>query len=398
MPEIAVIMAAWLNTPQHVGWLSEAIASVRTQTFKDYELVIVDDASPVQVQPVMEFYDADYEQHVRHLRLPKHGGPAVARNIGAAYSRAPWLFCLDCDDKLKPDALGKLYAARDEARYVYGDLEFIGKREGFFAIREWNMDDLRRVAGPIGVTALQSRKLWKALGGWREDLDGLEDIEYWIRAAECGVTGKHVSGAIFEYRIHDASRTATFSAQPGRAKALADAVRQNHLPFLDNTPAAQPRKDTRMTGKVEIVYVGRKQGGFPLPRSPYNHDYRVDGLNAHFHVDALEVDWLMSFRENGQPMFRVHVPPPPPVIPPPPIVQPPADFESIVVESAVPRINEMNVREAVKALLGIDNVLDLNVAAAVENATQKRTTVLKAINERGHALIGANWGDVTFDG
>lgn len=395
MSEIAVVMATWIQTKEQEAWLREAIGSVRNQTFRDWELIVVDDHSPLEVKPAFEYFDAEYEAKVTHLRLPRHGGPATARNTGVAYTRAPWIFCLDCDDKLKPDALARLYAEREYTKFVYGDLEFIGDRQGFFRISAWNMDDLRKVVGPIGVTALQSRNLWRSLNGWREDLEGLEDIEYWIRAAECGITGKHLDGAIFDYRIHDDSRTTRMRAR-GTAKQMIEAVRQNHLHFLE--PNGQ-RKEPRMGGKVEIVYVGRKQGGFPLPRSPLGKDYRVDGMAARFPIDSAEIDWILSFRENGQPMFRVFVPEPPPVpvVPVVPVVQPPPDFESLVVESTVPKINEMNAKQAAAAVMAVDNLIDLKLLASVENATQRRTTVEKAINARGKELQGDGWLDLHFE-
>ena len=82
------------------------------------------------------------------------------------------------------------------------------------------------------LSALQPRTLWQQLGGWREDLAGLEDIEYWMRAAEAGITGKHIPTVTFEYRIHADSRTRQFE-RAGQAQQLATQVRDMHRAFFE---------------------------------------------------------------------------------------------------------------------------------------------------------------------
>ncbi len=389
MSDIAVVIPAWVQNEEQAVWLAEAIQSVLNQTFRNRQIVVVDDNSPVDITTPLTAAPVD------HLRLPRHSGPAAARNVGAAYARADWIFCLDADDRLKPDALERLWDARDGDRYVYGDLDFIGDKQGFFPISEWNMDDLRKVIGPIGVTALQPRKLWKTLGGWREDLEGFEDIEYWIRAAECGITGKHIKGAIFDYRIHKASRTARFKAS-GRGQQLQEAVRQAHLPFLERrqTPPPQPRRDYKMVnGKVEILYSGPRLASFPLRPSPNGTQYWIGGKGDHIWVDPKDVDWLLSFRDGGRQIFEVIAEAPAAQLSPlpaAPIVQPPPDFSSVVVESHVPNIIAMGAKEAAAAVMAVDNFPDLRVLEAVESAREDgpRATVLNAVEKKRKELAG----------
>lgn len=382
MLEIAVVMAAYIANREQLGWLGEAVQSVLHSTFKSVELVLVDDGSPIALPPTPDGVP------VRYLRMAKQSGPAAARNVGVRMTAAPWIFCLDSDDRLKPDALEKLYAMRDANQYTYGDLEWTGKRSGVMRIADWSMAELRKCRGPIGVTALQSRRLWQALGGWREDLIGLEDIEYWLRAAECGITGKHIPEIIFEYRIHDASRTRSFTSN-GSGKAMVDQIYAMHKDFLEkSTPSLQiARKDIPVVnGKVQVVYVGPKSASFPIPGgAPSGERYQCEGHGHRFFVREQDLDWLMLFLEGGGPAFRVVVSEPQVQ----PVIQPAIDFSQVpIVRTEMPDVTTMHWTHAVKAVEQIDSEPDLRVVEALENGTAKRPAVLKAIEKRREELAG----------
>lgn len=375
MTEIAVVMAAYIPDQDHLNWLGEAIDSVFRSTFADRELVVVDDASPVDLAPHLTGLP------LRYLRMINHGGPAAARNSAVAATSARYIFCLDADDRIKPDGLERLYGGREDNRYVYGDLDFIGARTGTKQIPDWSLDELRTIRGPIGITALQPRALWQALGGWREDLKGLEDIEYWIRAARRGIIGKRIPGAIFDYRIHPGSRTAGFR-RDGIGEQMVEAVRQLHLDFLETQPS---RRDRPMNGRVEVLYVGPRVAGFHMQGgSPSGTKYYVDGRNSRMWVDARDVEWLLDWKDAGGQAFRVIMPEP--IIQP--IIQPAIDFSALpAVATEVPDVTTMNAKDASEAVSRIDNEPDLRVVEALENGTQKRKTVLKAIEDRRKELV-----------
>ncbi|MEO0680772.1 MAG: glycosyltransferase family 2 protein, partial [Pseudomonadota bacterium] len=88
--------------------LARAIASVQAQTFTDWELIVVDDASdPPLPRPG--------DPRTRLLRLPRNLGPAGAREAGLAEARGAWAAFLDSDDEWRPEKL-----ARQMARLAAG--------------------------------------------------------------------------------------------------------------------------------------------------------------------------------------------------------------------------------------------------------------------------------------
>lgn len=85
--------------------LLQTIASVQAQTLSDWELLIVDDASPTGPEPVLAPALAD--PRVRLVRQAHNGGPSIARNTGVERARGRFVAFLDSDDLWAP---GKLEA------------------------------------------------------------------------------------------------------------------------------------------------------------------------------------------------------------------------------------------------------------------------------------------------
>lgn len=223
-------MAAWINSAEKSRWMDEAVRSVLSSSFQDLQLVIVDDASGESIQA--NYHTWYGEPRVRWLRLPRHSGPGKARNVGVRASSGEYIFCLDADDCLCSGGLAALWERRHPLRYIYGDVRLFGTTDVTKALEAWSLEELWRVRGPIGVTALQHRNVWRALGGWREDLDGLEDIEFWIRAARIGVAGEHIDSVTFQYRQHPDSRTERFKSA-GKHGDIALKIREMHRAFFE---------------------------------------------------------------------------------------------------------------------------------------------------------------------
>ena len=78
MPSVTVILPTW----NRAEWLETAIESVLTQTFRDYELIVVDDASTDSTAEIIERYSGK----IRLIILTKNRGVSAARN--AAVLRA----------------------------------------------------------------------------------------------------------------------------------------------------------------------------------------------------------------------------------------------------------------------------------------------------------------------
>jgi glycosyltransferase involved in cell wall biosynthesis len=181
MPYFSVILPVH-NRPDA---LKEAIDSVLSQTFTDYELIVVDDGSTDDTPHVAR----EYGERIRCLRQ-ENRGVSAARNAGVAASTAPWLAFLDSDDRWLPEKLARqarFIAENPGVVILQTDEEWIRrgrrvnprnrhlKREGRIFL------DSLELCLVSPSAAVMSRACFDRYGPFDEDLPACEDYDLWLR-------------------------------------------------------------------------------------------------------------------------------------------------------------------------------------------------------------------------
>jgi glycosyltransferase involved in cell wall biosynthesis len=165
--------------------LAEAISSVQAQTFTDWNLWIVDDASPEAIQrPSVS------DSRIEVRRLPKNRGPAFARNYGASLGSAPYIAFLDSDDLWQPQKLQQAMAAfAADAELLWWHSNELWLRSG----REVKQKAIhRKQGGQFFERALErclispsavvlQRYFFTTRGGFAPAFRLCEDYELWLR-------------------------------------------------------------------------------------------------------------------------------------------------------------------------------------------------------------------------
>lgn len=123
-PLVSNIMI-FLNAEQ---FIHEAIESVFTQTYQNWELVLVDDGSTDQSRVIAQQYAEQYPGQVRYLEHPNHQnrGMSASRNLGIAHARGGYITFLDADDVWLAHKLEQQVAileAYPDAGMVYGQMQ-----------------------------------------------------------------------------------------------------------------------------------------------------------------------------------------------------------------------------------------------------------------------------------
>ena len=127
MKNLISIIIPTYGKPQ---WLSAAIDSVLSQTYKDWELIVVDDNDrDTEARYCTEELMATYnDNRIQYLRHPKNLNGAVARNTGFAIAKGEYISLLDSDDMYLPQRLEKCLAvmkvAPPNVAGVYTGCEF----------------------------------------------------------------------------------------------------------------------------------------------------------------------------------------------------------------------------------------------------------------------------------
>jgi GT2 family glycosyltransferase len=99
-PAVSVIVPAYKVRTT----LREAVDSLLRQTFRNLEVVVIDDASPDNCTEVLA---GIHDPRLGVFRLQRNVGPAEARNAGLALSRAPFVALLDADDVSEPTRIAR---------------------------------------------------------------------------------------------------------------------------------------------------------------------------------------------------------------------------------------------------------------------------------------------------
>ncbi|KAB7889784.1 glycosyltransferase family 2 protein [Poseidonibacter ostreae] len=87
-------------------FISQTIESVLSQTYQNWEMIIVDDVSPDNSNEIIEEYTKK-DSRIKLIKLEKNSGPAVARNRAIEEAKGRYISFLDADDLWKPDKLEK---------------------------------------------------------------------------------------------------------------------------------------------------------------------------------------------------------------------------------------------------------------------------------------------------
>lgn len=95
---VSIIMPSW-NTS---NFIAESIQSVINQTYKNWELIIVDDCSTDNTDEVVSFYK---DQRIKYLKNEKNSGAAITRNKALREAQGEWIAFLDSDDLWEPEKL-----------------------------------------------------------------------------------------------------------------------------------------------------------------------------------------------------------------------------------------------------------------------------------------------------
>jgi Glycosyl transferase family 2 len=181
-PAVSVVMPAY----NAARFIAEAIASVRAQTFRDHELVIVDDGS---TDDTAERAAAAAPDAV--LVRSTNGGPGRARNLGVERARGERIAFLDADDVWFPDALSALegYARRHPdaglvgARFAW-PWDVAAARSPEEPPRDRFCDVFHQVHTVHTGAVLIPRRVLLEVGGFDERRElYVEDWDLWIRIA-----------------------------------------------------------------------------------------------------------------------------------------------------------------------------------------------------------------------
>lgn len=158
----------------------EAIQSALDQTYKDIEVIVVDDGSTDDSSNIIQKLIAS-EPKIS-LYHQKNRGLSAARNYGLSHARGEYVIFLDADDKLKNTYVAlatSYYSNHPKTSIVYSNMELFERETGLLPLMPFEIRSFLR-QNCIPAFAMVRTEQIKAIGGFDETVMLCEDWECWM--------------------------------------------------------------------------------------------------------------------------------------------------------------------------------------------------------------------------
>lgn len=311
MPKVSILMPTY----RHAAFIGRALESVCAQTYSDWELVIIDDASPDSTHAVIEPFLTDTRIH--YHRLARNQGTGAALNHATSLAQGDYIAYLPSDDLYYPDHLMRLihlldtqpdlYAAYGGLRWQYstygatlrGD-EWIGREhEALFnpppistraALNNGNLFALAQV---IHRRTYQNDVRWLTRA---EIVTDRLEVEFWRGLAHCGARFAYAGAITCEWVDHHDQQHKIIAAGNGGIGRYRKHYQIPRDEWLNFQPSFGPVMNER-----------ERFGRFDTPpTSPAPDSLKIVIVGS----TGFNPDRLMAFEERGHQLYGLWLPHP----------------------------------------------------------------------------------------
>jgi len=249
MGRVSIVMSTYNRADR----LKRAIKSIVGQTYPNWELIVVDDASKDNTENVVKSFKDERIKYIK--RKENFGNDTRPKNEGIMQSTGEYVAFLDDDNEFRPDHLAVLLKGfKEDDRYdvYYGD--------------RWLTDDTGNIQPQLGFSrdfdpamlmqrnfidtsdVLIKRQALFDVGGWDERYKKYVDWNLWVRLLKYGKHFKRIPQVITDYHLHENMKSLTVKDRNEKGGTS--------LP-LGNSPSFTPEWDA-FDLEVELGYLGNK--------------------------------------------------------------------------------------------------------------------------------------------
>lgn len=290
MPRVSVIIPTF-NCARYV---ERAIDSVLNQTYRDYEIIVVDDGSTDKTADIIRRYG----ENVRYF-YQSNAGVSAARNRGLTASTGEFVAYLDADDLWYSQKLDRQIAFLDahaECGLLHSDVTVINEKDEVIHAR-FNFETARPI--PQGYcqheilrrchiqtpTVIERQKCIEKIGGFDERLPVTQDYMHWIMVSLEGWAFGYIDEALAKYRWRAGSLMSS------KRRVLADHACMFGI-LLPNLYLRQPHSAVStiihnrfVVAERELAYMDRVEGHNDIARRRLTALIQRSPLQAGLYVD-----------------------------------------------------------------------------------------------------------------
>ena len=191
--------------------MRQSIESVINQTYKNWELIIIDDCSSDNTPTIaQEYVEKDnrikYYRNETNLKLPK------GLNRGFSLSKGDYLTWTSDDNLYLPTAIERMVSALETKKtdFVFATCDVINQDGNVIEIIKAPKDYQKAILHEnfVGACFLYTRKVYETIGEYDPSKILVEDYDYWLRIF-CRFEVSNIQDALYQYRWHDDALTST---------------------------------------------------------------------------------------------------------------------------------------------------------------------------------------------
>jgi glycosyltransferase involved in cell wall biosynthesis len=202
MSDMVSVIVPHHNRPD---FLRDALLSIRDQTAKPAEVIVVDDDSKPEYRDRLR----EFAGLASILHTPANIGLSAARNFGAQHAKGEWLAFLDDDDVFLPDKIERqlqYLKGHPECEALGGGLTMVspdGRKEYWGSRRTGpvTLADALHYTASMAQALMIRRDVFLKLGGFETRLRALEDYDFGIRVVASGCVMHFLAEPLFLYRL-----------------------------------------------------------------------------------------------------------------------------------------------------------------------------------------------------
>jgi glycosyltransferase involved in cell wall biosynthesis len=208
MPKVSIVIALH----NYARYVAETLRSIQKQTVKDWEVVIVDDASTDNPYPVVRPFLSD--SRFKFHSLSSNVGVSAARNIAIRRSEGSFIAFVDADDMLTKKSLALRLKALSKTKRLWVHGRVYNLKDGkltpdtdfhnlWVEFNKQAPDPITKYSKSVhSQSVLVQREFYKKIGMFDEELRYAEEQDVWKRAVSFGYMPAYVSDFVAIYRYH----------------------------------------------------------------------------------------------------------------------------------------------------------------------------------------------------
>lgn len=206
------LVTVYIPSRNYGKFLSQSVQSVINQTYNNWELFIIDDASNDNTESIASKYLKEYPDKIKFIKLKKKKGLQFIANKVLHLSLGSLILRLDADDWLDESALLIMvhkFLSDKNIGLVYGNYFYTNSSGKILGIEKKfinnnNVDVNVKFAPPHGACTMVKTKILKSVGGYSENFNAQDGWDLWYKVHK-KIKFSNTESVIFYYRQHEDS-------------------------------------------------------------------------------------------------------------------------------------------------------------------------------------------------